>query len=253
VFLALSKVLDLAVEPLVWGLLLGVAAIVWRRGGRRRAALAVLALVLPGLAALAPVADRLQRLAAAGAARTFRDDVTYDAAVVLSGAVSAGATSASGELELTAAADRVTRALELVRAGRVRHLVLSGGPPFPRPGEVSEPELVRDRLVAWGVPPERILVETGSRNTRENAIETARLLAAHGLERVLLVTSAAHAPRALGCFRAVGLSPDLLPVDHRAGRGGGGWLPRAADLERSTGALRELAGRAVYFARGWTR
>jgi uncharacterized SAM-binding protein YcdF (DUF218 family) len=251
-FVALSKVLDVAVEPLAWGLALGLAALLWRGGGRRRAALAGLALALPGLAALAPVADRLQRLAAAGAARTYRADAVYDAVVVLSGMVSSAATAASGEVELTAAADRIVRALELFRAGRARFLVLSGGEPIPVEGVASEPELLRDRLVAWGVPPERILVETASRNTRENAIESARLLAANGLRSVLLVTSASHAPRALGCFRAVGLTPDLLPVDHRAGSGGG-WLPRAASLERSTQALRELAGRLVYFLRGWTR
>jgi len=253
VFVVLSKVLDILVEPLAWGLLLGVVALLWRRGGRRRAALAVVALALPGLAAVGRVADGLQRLAEAGAVRTYRPDATYDAAVVLSGMVSSGATSASGEVELTAAADRIVRAFELFRGGRVRTLVLVGGEPFPREGEPSEPELLRDRLVAWGVPADRILVETRSRNTRENAIEAARLLAAQGLRSVVLVTSAAHAPRALGCFRAVGLTPDLLPVDHRAGGPEGGWLPRAASLERSADALRELAGRAVYFLRGWTR
>jgi uncharacterized SAM-binding protein YcdF (DUF218 family) len=252
VFVWLSKNLDLAFEPLAWGLVLGLAALLWRGGGRRRAALAAVALLVPAVAALAPVADKLQRLAGAGVERTFREDHVYDAVVVLSGMVSAEASAATDEVELNAASDRVVRALELFRAGRVRHVVISGGPPFPRGREPTEPELLRDRLVAWGVPAERILVETRSRNTRENAVETARLLAERKLESVVLVTSASHAPRALGCFRAVGLAPDLLPVDHRVG-GEGGWLPRATALARSTDALRELAGRAVYFVRGWTR
>lgn len=251
-FVALSKVLDVALEPLAWGLVLGLAAVLWRGGGRRKLALAVAALLLPGAAALGPVADGLQRLAGAGATRTFRPDAVYDAVVILSGAVSAKASAASGELELGPAAERILRGIELLRSGHARVLVLSGGAPFPRPGERTEPELVRERLVAWGAPADRILVETASRNTRENAVESARLLAARGAREVLLVTSAAHAPRAVGCFRAVGLAPDLLPVDHRTGAGSS-WLPRAASLERSTAALRELAGRAVYFVRGWTR
>ena len=103
------------------------------------------------------------------------------------------------------------------------------------------------KLVSWGVPPAQVVVEASSRNTRENAIECSRIAAAHGWRTLLVVTSAAHAPRALGCFRAVGLEPDLLPVDFRAGDGRNlGWLPRAVALQRSTAALRELAGRVVY-------
>ena len=100
------------------------------------------------------------------------------------------------------------------------------------------------------------MTEAHSRNTRENAIESARVAAARGWRTLLVVTSAAHMPRALGCFRAVGLEPDALPVDRRAGDGppsSRGWLPRAECLARSTLMLRELAGRVVYRALGYAR
>jgi len=98
------------------------------------------------------------------------------------------------------------------------------------------------------------VLESRSRNTRENALESAPIIAAHGWKRVLLLTSAWHAPRALGCFHAVGLSPDLLPVDHRSGRGGTFvWLPRAGALAGSTDALREMAGGLVYRTMGYAR
>jgi len=254
VFVALSKLLDLLVAPLTWALLLGLLALLLRRAGRTRAALGLAALLVLALFSSGPVAAALSGLAEAGAPRTYRPEVVYDAAVVLSGMVDTDASAASGEAELTRAADRIVRALELFRAGRVRLLLLSGRDTSPRAGEPSEPELLRDRLVAWGVPADRIVVETESRNTRENAVESAKLLAARGAGSVLLVTSAAHARRALGCFRAAGLSPDVLPVDRRAGAPGrAAWLPRAGALETSTGALRELAGRAVYFVLGYTR
>src|SRR6266508_4064278 len=115
-------------------------------------------------------------------------------------------------------------------------------------------ERLAGKLVQWGIPPAQVVVEASSRNTRENAIESSRIAAARGWRTLLVVTSAAHAPRALGCFRAVGLEPDLLPVDFRAGDGRGeGWLPRAAVLSRSTDALRELAGRLVYRMVGYAR
>ena len=71
---------------------------------------------------------------------------------------------------------------------------------------------------------------------------------ARGFESLVLVTSAAHMPRALGCFHAVGLFPDAMPVDFRQVRGATGLVPQARHLESSVVALRELVGRVVYRA-----
>jgi uncharacterized SAM-binding protein YcdF (DUF218 family) len=180
--------------------------------------------------------------------------VVYDAVVVLGGMVDGGATRASGDVELDVHAERLLRAWELLRAGRARAVLLSGGVTFPQPGDVPEADLLAARLARWGVPPAQIVTEAHSRNTRENAIESARIAAARGWRNLLVVTSAAHMPRAMACFRAVGLEPDALPVDRRAGDGQGrGWLPRAVDLARSTEVLRELAGRVIYRALGYAR
>jgi uncharacterized SAM-binding protein YcdF (DUF218 family) len=252
VFLALSKTLDLAVAPLTWALALLVAAALLRRRGRTPWTLAGIAVAVLVAFSISPVDNALERAVEAGARSTFRPAVVYDAAIVLSGMVDDAASRRSGELELTQEADRVVRAFELWRTGHVRMIVLSGGSSQPFPGDVPEPDRLRDALVRWGVPPDAILVEDRSRNTRENAIEAARVAAARNLRSLLLVTSAAHVPRALGCFRAVGLAPDVLPVDRRAG-GGASWLPRAKFLAQSTAALHELAGRVVYWIVGYTR
>jgi uncharacterized SAM-binding protein YcdF (DUF218 family) len=254
VFILLSKTLDLALAPLTWALVLLVLALLLR--GRGRASLLCGALAFAVLLAfsLAPVTERLTRAAERGAASTFRPDAAYDAAVVLGGMVDGGASRASGEVELSEASDRVTRALELWRSGRVRAIVLSGGDVWPRPGEPPEAERLAAKLVAWGVPAEAVVIEGKSRNTRENAIETARVVAARGYTSLVLVTSALHMPRALGCFRAVGLTPDALPVDRRGSDGSGdGWLPRASELSKATDVLRELGGRLAYRVMGYTR
>jgi uncharacterized SAM-binding protein YcdF (DUF218 family) len=252
VFVALSKILDLAVEPLAWALVLGLLALVLHRRGRTPWVLGALAVAVVAVFSVGSVASRVAGLAERGVRSTVRSGVVYDAAVVLSGMVDEGASRASGSIELTGTADRITRAFELWRAGRVRHLLLSGGMPFPAKGGVPEPERLRELLLRWGVPPDAIVMETRSRNTRESAIESARLAAAHGFRSIVLVTSAAHVPRAMGCFRAVGLSPDVLAVDRRAG-GNAGWLPRSAALDESTRALRELGGRLAYWVVGYTR
>ncbi len=253
-FIALSKLLDWLFAPLTWGLLLLLVAALLRARPRWAFGLAALAAAVLVVFSMEPVANRLQRLAERDARSTFRPDVVYDAVVVLGGIVDGAATRASGEVELDANVERILRAWELVRAGRARAVLLSAGLTFPLPGDVPEADLLAAKLVQWGVSPAQVVVEASSRNTRENAIESSRIAAAHGWKTLLVVTSAAHAPRALGCFRAVGLEPDVLPVDHRAGDGGGqGWLPRAGALERSTDALREVAGRLVYRMVGYAR
>ena len=254
VFLALSKILDWLLAPLSWALLLLAAAAVVRRRARLAWALAALAAAVLVAFSTDHLATRLERLAERGARSTFRPDVVYDAVVVLGGMLDGPASRARGEAEFEAPVDRVLRAFELLRAGRARSVLLSAGLVDPQPGDVPEADRLAGKLVQWGISPAQVVVEASSRNTRENAIESSRIAAARGWKTLLVVTSAAHAPRALGCFRAVGLEPDLLPVDFRAGDGRGeGWLPRAAVLMRSTDALRELAGRVVYRMMGYAR
>ncbi len=253
-FLFLSKVLDWLLAPLSWALLLLAWAALSRARPRRAFALAGAAAGILVVFSLEPVANGLDRFAEGGARTTYRPDVVYDAVVVLGGMVDAAARRASGETALDVHADRVLRAFELLRAGRARAVLISGGVLAPQPGDVPEADLLAARLAQWGVSPAQIVTEARSRNTRENAIESSRVAAARGWKTLLVVTSAAHMPRAMGCFRAVGVEPDALPVDRRAGDGRGqSWLPRATALARSTDVLRELAGRVVYRALGYAR
>ncbi|HEX9241907.1 MAG TPA: YdcF family protein [Anaeromyxobacter sp.] len=253
-FVWLSKVLDWLAAPLTWALLLLLGAALLRARPRRSLALGALAVAVLVVFSVEPVTNRLDRLVERGAVSTYRPEVVYDAVVVLGGMVDSAATRTSGELELDAHVERLLRTWELLRAGKARMVVLSAGALDPQPGDVPEADRLAAKLVAWGIPPSQVVVEASSRNTRENAIESSRIAAARGWHTILLVTSAAHMPRALGCFRAVGLEPDALPVDHRAGDGQGqAWLPRAGGLARSTDALRELLGRFVYRVAGYSR
>lgn len=252
-FLWITSALDWAVSPLAWSLLLAIAAAVLRRRVRTAWALAAAALAVLVAFSSELVADHLQHAVERSARSTFRPDVVYDAVIVLGGMVDAGASRASGQVELTDPADRLVRGFELVRSGRARNVVVSAGLRSPRPGDVPEADQLAAKLASWGVSPAQIVPEAASRNTRENAIEVGRLAAARGWRTLLLVTSAAHVPRAAGCFRAVGLEPDVLPVDFRAGDGRvQSWMPRAGALLKSTRAIHELAGRLAYRLVGYT-
>ena len=91
--------------------------------------------------------------------------------------------------------------IRLFEAGTAPLLALSGG----GKGPVPEAELMRRAAIAHGVPPHALLIDAVSRNTAENARETARLLNARGLGSVLLVSDRVHLPRAALLFRLAGL------------------------------------------------
>ncbi|MDA2936971.1 YdcF family protein [Acidobacteria bacterium AH-259-A15] len=114
-------------------------------------------------------------------------------------------------------------------------------------------EALREELIRAGVPAERILLESTSQNTREQAINMAPLLQRHQIERFVLVTSPTHMARAMATFEAIGLHP--MPsvsgdseemAEHR-------WryLPTAYALGASRWAIREYLALAYYWSRGW--
>jgi uncharacterized SAM-binding protein YcdF (DUF218 family) len=247
VFFPLSKSLDVLASPLTWAIALALLGFSLRRRRVRLAAgLTLSSVAVLVLFSLEPVAGTLVRRVESGARRTFTPGTTYDAVIVLGGGiVDPGGSSYSGELELGEPVERIVRAAKLLKSGQARMVLLSGGPPWP--GVPSEAESLAAWLGEQGIDADRIVVEGRSRNTRENAVESARIVTARGWKKLLLVTSAWHAPRALASFRAVGLEPDVLPVDHHANDGSAeGFLPRAGALAVSTEMLRELVGRAVY-------
>lgn len=255
-FFVLSKLLDVLVDPLWWGLsAVGLALALFARGVRPRLARAS---ALTGVAvwlvfSLPAVSNRLFAALEAGAERTLRPEVTYDAVVLLGGAV-APLGSTRDEPAWNDSVERLLAVRELLLAGRAKVAIVSGGA-LGSSALRTEAEYLARELVALGVPEAQVLVEATANNTRENATASRALLEARGAKSVLLVTSAFHAPRALGCFRAVGLEPDVLPVDFRVRHPerDGHVAPRSEYLAQSARALRELLGRVVYRVLGYTR
>jgi uncharacterized SAM-binding protein YcdF (DUF218 family) len=115
--------------------------------------------------------------------------------------------------------------------------------------------IMRDTLLALGVPTERIAEPTRSRNTREEAVAAALLLPTLGVDRVVLVTSRVHMRRALGAFRAAGIDAIPAPARDRRTQPDGLWrvLPTDAGLYETAVAAHEAAGLLYYWLRGWYR
>jgi uncharacterized SAM-binding protein YcdF (DUF218 family) len=102
------------------------------------------------------------------------------------------------------------------------------------------------------IDPARVILETSSRNTFENAVDSAQIVKPKADERWLLITSAAHMPRAVGCFRRAGFSIVAYPVDF-ATQGGSGPAPIGERrLSQLDDAAREWIGLFVYWIVGNT-
>jgi len=177
-----------------------------------------------------------------------------DGIIVLGGAVDEAVSGARGEIRLNRAADRLTSAARLAQRFPEARVVVAGGNRSVFAEEPAEAAIMREFLLERGIAAARIAVEPRSRNTYENARFTYAEVQPKPGEAWLLVTSAAHMPRAVGCFRAVGWTVIPYPVDYRTA----GQLSVISELSLSeqlalvNGAAREWVALAVYRGLGRT-
>lgn len=143
------------------------------------------------------------------------------------------------------AVQRTLAAAQVMREHPGADLVISGG---SRPGDtVAESTLMAALARTLGVPAAAIRTEITSQTTWENAMQV-RALVPQLPQRIGLLTSALHMPRALVAFRAAGFEPCALPMDFRSSppRDISDWLPRAGAIARSDAVLHEWIGELVY-------
>ncbi len=88
--------------------------------------------------------------------------------------------------------------------------------------------------------------EGTSRDTFENARNSVRVLAQHGISHVLLVTHRWHMPRALWCFRQAGLDVTPAPTACDSPRFGHVLVPHYRALYMASNALSEFLAMAWY-------
>jgi uncharacterized SAM-binding protein YcdF (DUF218 family) len=174
--------------------------------------------------------------------------------VVLGGAVEQNLTDAHGIPALNGAAERMTEAVALARRYPEARVVFTGGSSAIFPGGPTEADTARRLFSELGLPPERVAFESESRNTYENAVLTKRLLEPQPGQTWLLVTSASHMPRSVGCFRAAGWAITPWPVNYTTGRAPALWYnwPFPSRLNQSEWALREWIGLVAYHLMGRT-
>jgi uncharacterized SAM-binding protein YcdF (DUF218 family) len=250
-----SKLLGFFTQPsnLFFVLLLGgilLMATRWAKAGRM---LAVGALVLLVVFGLGPGGNWLmypleQRFPKWDSARGAPDGI-----VVLGGSIGPELSAIHGEPALNESAERLTAVAELARRFPDIPIVFSGGNGSLFPGGPDEAQVARRLFESFGIAPERIVLESRSRTTAENATLTRDAVKPKAGARWLLVTSAHHMPRSVGVFRAAGFPVEPYPVDWRTGGLSDLWRPfgsLAGGLARTDAAAHEWIGLLVYWLTG---
>lgn len=96
------------------------------------------------------------------------------------------------------AEQRANLALGLFLDGGAPTILLSGGK--HEPPRWKDASAIRGYLLGKGVAPDRIVLETASQNTREQAVAVVRMACDAGWKRIIIVASSYHSPRAYLTF-----------------------------------------------------
>lgn len=254
-FFVASKVLGFLAAPSNVLLLMGLAGAVCSAGGLRGlgAGLMATALIGLGVAGLSPLGNLLLSPLEERFPRS-EDGVAPTGVIVLGGSFDTVVAGARRDVALTEASERLTVVAELARRWPDARIVFTGGSGSLLWSGTSEAELAKRVFVSFGIAEERLTLEGEARNTVENARLTKPLAAPKPGERWLLVTSAYHMPRAIGCFRTAGFAVEAWPVDYRTRGPADALRPfpsLSAGLRRVDIAAREWIGLVTYWWLGY--
>ena len=119
------------------------------------------------------------------------------------------------QIAMNDGSERLTYGVELSRRFPAAKLVFTGGSASLVGQDRSEAEAARALWASIGAPVETFTFEDRSRNTVENAVNTAAMVKPKPGQRWLLVTSGYHMPRSVGIFRKAGFEAIPAPVDFR--------------------------------------
>ncbi|MBW7468049.1 YdcF family protein [Pontibacter aydingkolensis] len=210
-FFILSKTLHFLLMPIIWVVVLLLLAVFlkspkWKRNSLLSALGLLLLFSNPLISNEAWRAWEIE-------AKPISEVDNYDVAVILTG-VTSYREDVPDRIHTSKGSDRFLHPLQLYRMGKIDKILITGGSGYVLADRIPEAEQIEKILLMAGVAEEDILTESNSRNTRENATNTAAFLQKHpGFNKVLLVTSAFHMRRAAACFEKAGVKADSFTAD----------------------------------------
>jgi uncharacterized SAM-binding protein YcdF (DUF218 family) len=253
VFFIFSKILAFLLSPLVWVFTLFIWS--WRtKIETRKKKLFIIGLCTLYFFSNSFFSDEAMR-AWEYTSKDLEPTEHFEYAVVLGGMISYDA-----RLDLphfSGASDRIWQTVALLKKGQVEKIIITGGSGSINHPEVKEAAILKKFLRKLDIPDSVLIIENESRNTRENAVNTKKLLdSLHVKSKLLFVTSAFHLRRAIGCFEKAGVTnlrpmgtdrysgPRKFEFDHL-------FIPTVEALQEFTLLIHEISGYLIYKIRGY--
>ncbi len=252
------SIIKACMDPVIWVLFLLVVGLVYARGrrenGRQRMGwwLVFSGTLLLLLLSLQPVATLLNysmvRLYKPVAPERLQG---LDVVVVLGGGM-CGWEDPMRPIELSGQAyARWFNGVSILQAGGTKLLAFCGG--RPREDSTSEAEVMKAKALTMGVPEDKILIETESKNTEQNVAWLAEQLPKGKERRIAVVTSALHMHRSLRVFEKHFAQDEIIPVpvfdNYHTAIDYKSFVPHAGALSQSKWALHEWIGLVWYAVR----
>jgi uncharacterized SAM-binding protein YcdF (DUF218 family) len=176
-----------------------------------------------------------------------------DGIVVLGGSINPILSAARHQPILTDSAERLFAFVALAQRFPEAKLLFTGGSAALVDDAEREADVARAVVGGLGLDVDRLGLERDSRNTYENAVFSKQLVKPKPGENWVLITSAYHMPRAVGCFREQGWSVIPYPVDYgTAPAGNPPTFSLLGGLDDVHWALREWIGLGFYYLAGRT-
>jgi len=179
--------------------------------------------------------------------QSFDNITEHDTVVVLSGMVRTIRNNGEIYYEFGEAVDRILAGISLIKDGKADRMILTRGQ-LPWSLGVPEGEFLSDFAEMNGVEAAKITLTRVVQNTDDEAKAIAELTTSK--EKLILVTSAFHMPRARMVFENQNIVVTEFAVDFRKR-----WskldildfLPDAEAFKDSSLFIREIIGRSYYF------
>lgn len=180
----------------------------------------------------------------------------YEVGIVLSGM--AEYNNDLNTLSIKRSGDRIWQAISLYKQKKIKKILITGKSGYISDRGLDEAKQFKEVLVSWGIPSNDIITETISKNTHENAVETKKVLTISypHVDTCLLITSATHMRRSLGCFakqevNCVPFSTNLNTGPKRSFYWDQVLVPSVDNFSQWNQLIKEWVGYATYKVAGY--
>ncbi len=246
------KLLLFLFKPLVWIIILAAYALFAKNAVRRKRAFLVAFIFL--LFFTNPFIIHKLIAAYEAPAVQLATSEKFSAGILLGGLVAYNAAEDKGYFNTVS--DRFIEIALLYKQGHIENIIVAAGNGYLTKNNFSEAAFIKEKLVALGVPAEKIFTDGFSRNTLENAQNAKRITdTAHITGPYLLISSAMHLPRAARVFKKAGIAVALYPCDFISKETRNNFfeddlLPSSLALSRWDNLIKEWVGILAYSLTG---